>query len=111
MTAEVVVHIGGGAVGTVDFQPHAERERRVESRMAEIREKEHFRPIQNKHLQFPRQESCHCTPLAISKGEGKFDHLGTGLQEDEAAEDNNSYLSQDHKAYDSGEPCSTGYYF
>lgn len=37
MTAEVVVHIGGRAVGTVDFQLHAEHQRSMESRIAEIR--------------------------------------------------------------------------
>lgn len=39
MTAEVVVHIGGRAVGTVDFQLHAEHQRSTEGRIAEIRGK------------------------------------------------------------------------
>lgn len=112
VTAEVVVHIGGRAVGTVDFQLHAEHQRSMESRIAEIRgEKKKSGQYKTTTCSFPGEKSCHCTPLATSKGEGKFDHLETGLQEDEAVEDNNCYLSWDHKACISGEPGSTGYYF
>lgn len=110
VTAEVVVHIGGRAVGTVDFQLHAEHQRSTEGRIAEIRGKKKIWPIQNKHLQFPRWEKLSLHPSSNTKRWGKV-HLETGLQEDEAVEDNNCSLSWDHRACVSGEPGSTGYYF
>lgn len=73
VTAEVVVHIGGRAVGTVDFQLHAEHQRSTEGRIAEIRgKKKKSGQYKTNTCSFPGEKSCHCTPLATPKGEGKF---------------------------------------
>lgn len=72
VTAEVVVHIGGRAVGTVDFQLHAEHQRSTEGRIAEIRGKKKSGQYKTNTCSFPGEKSCHCTPLATPKGEGKF---------------------------------------